>query len=87
MSAGARQSPQTPATEWLDEDEISALKAYENPGRTPAKDAPQMSLGSAVKSIARLGGHPGAQVLWQGLNKLDIITEVWRRLSSQSICG
>ena len=38
-------------------------------------------------SIGRLGGergrkgdgHPGAQVLWQGLAKLDTITEVWRR--------
>ncbi|OYW70345.1 MAG: hypothetical protein B7Z37_31020 [Verrucomicrobia bacterium 12-59-8] len=95
MSAGARQRPEDPATDWLDEDEISALEAYENPGRKPAKDAPPMRLGAAVKSIARLGGHlgrkgdghPGAQVLWQGLNKLDIITEVWRRLRLQQTCG
>jgi len=95
MSAGARQRPQDPATDWLDEDEISALKAYESEGKKPLKDAPPMSLGAAVKSIARLGGHlgrkgdghPGAQVLWQGLNKLDTITEVWRRLRPQQTYG
>jgi hypothetical protein len=95
MSAGARQSPQDPATDWLDEDEISALEAYEREGKKPVKDAPPMSLGAAVKSIARLGGHlgrkgdghPGAQVLWQGLNKLDTITDVWRRLRPQPTCG
>ncbi|MHB1083160.1 MAG: IS4 family transposase, partial [Prosthecobacter sp.] len=44
---------------------------------------------------ARLGGHlgrkgdghPGAQVLWQGLNKLDTITDVWRRLRPQPTYG
>ena len=95
MSAGARQRPQDPATDWLDEDEISALEAYESEGKKPLKDAPPMSLGAAVKSIARLGGHlgrkgdghPGAQVLWQGLNKLDTITDVWRRLRPQQTYG
>jgi hypothetical protein len=79
----------------LDEDEISALEAYESQGKKPVKAAPPMSLGAAVKSIARLGGHmgrkgdghPGAQVLWQGLNKLDTITDVWRRLRLQQTCG
>ncbi|WP_395747569.1 IS4 family transposase [Prosthecobacter sp.] len=97
MSAGARQSPQDPATDWLDEDEINALEAYESEGKKPAKNknAPPMSLGAAVKSIARLGGHlgrksdghPGAQVLWQGLTKLDTITAVWRRLRTQQTYG
>ncbi len=97
MSAGARQRPQDPATDWLDEDEISALEAYESEGKKPVKtnSAPPMSLGAAVKSIARLGGHlgrkgdghPGAQVLWQGLNKLDMITDVWRRLRPRQTYG
>jgi hypothetical protein len=95
MSAGARQRPEDPATDWLDEDEISALEAYESEGKKPTKDAPPLSLGAAVKSIARLGGHlgrkgdghPGAQVLWQGLNKLNTITDVWRRLRPQQTCG
>lgn len=95
MSAGARQSPQAPATDWLDEDEVSALEAYESDGKEPAQNKPPLSLGAAVKSIARLGGHlgrkgdghPGAQVLWQGLSKLDMITDVWRRLRSQKTYG
>jgi hypothetical protein len=95
MSAGARHRPQAPATDWLDADEISALEAYESEGKEAALDTPPMSLGAAVKSIARLGGHlgrkgdghPGAQVLWQGLNKLDTITDVWRRLRPQPTCG
>ena len=95
MSAAARQRPEDPASDWLDEDEISALEAYENAGKKPAKNAAPMSLGAAVRSIGRLGGHlgrkgdghPGAQVLWQGLNKLDTITEVWRRLRPQQTCG
>lgn len=95
MSAAARQRPEDPATDWLDEEEISALEAYENAGKTAEKKAPPMSLGAAVRSIGRLGGHlgrkgdghPGAQVLWQGLTKLDTITEVWRRLRPQQTCG
>lgn len=95
MSAGARQRPEDPASDWLDEDEISALEAYESEGKKPVKDAPPMSLGAAVKSIARLGGHlgrkgdghPGAQVLWQGLTKLDTITDVWRRLRPKQTYG
>ena len=95
MRAGARQRPEDPATDWLDEDEVRALEAYENAGGKRLKEVPPMSLGTAVKSIARLGGHlgrkgdghPGAQVLWQGLAKLDIITEVWRRLRPPPTCG
>jgi hypothetical protein len=96
MSAAARQDPQGPASDWLDEDEISALEAYENAGDNRVAEAPGiMRVGEAVRRIGRLGGHlgrkgdghPGAQVLWQGLAKLDIITEVWRRLRHPPSCG
>jgi hypothetical protein len=95
MNAAARQRPESPASDWLEEEEISALEAYESHGRKAAGKPPPMSLAAAVKSIARLGGHlgrkgdghPGAQVLWQGLNKLDTITEVWRRLRPLPTCG
>lgn len=96
MSAAARQRPEDPASDWLDEDEISALQAYENAGDKRVEKAPSMMrLGAAVRSIGRLGGHlgrksdgpPGAQALWQGLAKLDAITEVWRRLRHHSSCG
>ena len=95
MSAAARQRPEDPASDWLDEDEISALEAYEKAGGKRVEKAPSMRLGAAVLSIGRLGGHlgrkgdghPGAQVLWQGLAKLDTITEVWRRLRHPPTCG
>ncbi|MGV3659943.1 MAG: IS4 family transposase [Prosthecobacter sp.] len=95
MSAAARQRPESPATEWLDEDEVNALEAYVNHGKKRAKNAPLMTLGAAVRSIGRLGGHlgrkgdghPGAQTLWLGLNKLDVITDVWRRLNSRQTYG
>lgn len=95
MSAAARQKPESPATDWLDEDEVNALEAYVNHGKKPAKNAAPMTLGAAVRSIGRLGGHlgrkgdahPGAQTLWIGLNKLDLITEVWRRFKPQPTCG
>lgn len=32
MSSAAREQPEDPATDWLDEDEIRALEAYENAG-------------------------------------------------------
>ena len=95
MSAGARQRPESPATDWLDEDEIEALEAYENHGKRRAKNASPMTLGCAVRSIGKLGGHlgrkgdghPGAQVLWRGLGKLDVITEVWSRFRNHQTCG
>lgn len=95
MSAAARQQPEDPASDWLDDDEISALEAYENAGDKHVEKAPSMRLGAAVLSIGRLGGHlgrkgdghPGTQVLWRGLNKLDTITEVWRRLRLYQTCG
>ncbi len=95
MSAAARQRPESPATDWLDEDEVNALEAYVNHGKKRATNTPPMTLGAAVRSIGRLGGHlgrkgdghPGAQTLWQGLNKLDIITEVWRRLKPRPTYG
>jgi hypothetical protein len=95
MSAAARQQPESPASDWLDAEEISALEAYESKGQPRAGAAEPLSIGAAVKSIARLGGHlgrkgdghPGAQVLWQGLHKLDAITEAWRRFGFRNSCG
>jgi hypothetical protein len=95
MSAAARQQPESPAADWLDAEEISALEAYEGKGERRTSDVEPLRIGAAVKSIARLGGHlgrkgdghPGAQVLWQGLHKLDAITEAWRRFGSRNSCG
>ena len=59
-----------------------------------AKSEP-LSIGTAVKYIAKLGGHlgrkgdgpPGVQVLWQGLTKLTVITEAWHRFGGPKRCG
>jgi hypothetical protein len=95
MSAAAREHPEGPASDWLDAEEISALEAYDSKGKPAAPNAAPLSIGAAVKSIARLGGHlgrkgdghPGAQVLWQGLHQLDAITEAWRRFGARKSCG
>lgn len=95
MSAAAREHPASPASDWLDPEEIQALDAYTNKGATPDLQALPMNIGTAVKNIARLGGHlgrkgdghPGAQVLWQGLHKLNAITEAWRRFGSRKSYG
>ena len=95
MSAAAREHPESPASDWLDAEELSALEAYESKDASAVTNAVPLSIGAAVKSIARLGGHlgrkgdghPGAQVLWQGLHKLDAITEAWRRFGSRNSCG
>lgn len=95
MNAAARQQPEKSASEWLDAEEISALEAYENKGQRRTGIAEPLCIGAAVKLIARLGGHlgrkgdghPGIQVLWQGLHKLEVITEAWRRFCSNNSCG
>ena len=82
MISEARTTPEAPASAWLEEDEISALKAYH---AKQAAGIETLTVGIAVSWIARLGGHlgrtndgpPGAQVLWRGLQKLRTITSAW----------
>jgi Transposase Tn5 dimerisation domain len=95
MSAAARDRPESPASDWLDPEEIAAIDTYQRKGQRAAPNAAALSIGIAVKFIAKLGGHlgrkgdghPGAQVLWQGIQKLDTITEAWRMFGPQNICG
>ena len=95
MSAAAREQPESPASDWLDEEEISALEAYHRKSQRSEAAAAPLSIGQAVQWIARLGGHlgrkgdghPGAQVLWQGLHKLEAITEAWRMFGPHNTCG
>ena len=95
MSAAARDTPENLAADWLDPDEIGALTAYHGHER-PALPADQaLTIGRAVRLIGLLGGHlgrkgdghPGAEVLWRGLTKLDAITEAWRRFYPVNTCG
>ncbi len=95
MSAAARDTPENPAADWLDPDEIGALSAYHRDEATAPAGVQPLTIGCAVRWIGRLGGHlgrkgdghPGAEVLWRGLLKLDAITEAWRRFHPANICG
>ena len=88
MVSHARSSPESLAREWLGEEEVQALIAYQEkePAKTPGQKTKRLELAQAVKWIAQLGGHlgrkndgpPGAEVLWRGLQKLQAITEAWR---------
>jgi hypothetical protein len=96
LRAAARDTPEAPASTWLDDDEIKALTAWSRPQRpAPAADGKPLTIGEAVRLIGRLGGHlgrksdgaPGPEVLWRGLAKLDAITEAWRRFYPDKTCG
>ena len=95
MSAAARDTPENPAADWLDPDEIGALSAYHRHERSAAAEEPPLTIGRAVRLIGLLGGHmgrkgdghPGAEVLWRGLTKLEAITEAWRRFYPHNTCG
>ena len=95
MSAAARDTPESPAADWLDPDEIAALRAYHRHEQSAPVGEHPMTSGRAVRLIGRLGGHlgrkgdghPGAEVIWRGLTKLDAITEAWRRFCPINTCG
>ena len=59
MRAAAREQPESPASDWLDEEEISALEAYHRKSPRSESAATPLSIGQAVQWIARLGGHLG----------------------------
>jgi len=96
LRAAARDTPQAPASAWLDDDAIKALTAWSRHERAaPVTEAEPLTIGEAVRLIGRLGGHlgrngdgsPGPEVLWRGLAKLDAITEAWRRFYPDKTCG
>lgn len=99
MSAAAREQPESPAAEWLDPDELGALDAYSRQGKPLAAGASPVvwGIGPAVRLIGKMGGHlgrkgdghPGSEVLWRGLIKLQAVTEAWRMFSSNThdTCG
>lgn len=70
----ARDTPERPASEAIDEEELEILDRVEQ--RDPA--SPPRTLRECVRSIARLGGYlarkndgpPGNTVVWRGLSRL-----------------
>lgn len=69
LSDAARDTPDHPASTWLDPDEIGALTAYyqnetkaarpQKPGAKAGENTAALTIGQAVCWIGRLGGHLG----------------------------
>ena len=79
-----RVVPNLPCTVILQEYEWKALYCFVHNTSKPPENSP--SLQEAIRMIARLGGflgrksdgHPGVQVLWQGMQQLTIISLSWK---------
>jgi len=88
-----RAHPQLDCTAVLETYEWKALYGFLKKAPPPNGQPP--SLGEALLLVARLGGflarksdgHPGPQVLWRGLSKLDNIAQAWLVFSSPETCG
>jgi hypothetical protein len=79
-----REVPQLPADVYFSEYECKALVAYHTKKPLPPAEPP--TLGKAIRMVAKIGGFlgrkgdgdPGTEVMWRGLQALDLITETWR---------
>lgn len=79
-----RRTPDLPCSIFFEEEEWKALSAYHHRQSTPPEEEP--TLGTAMRMVAKIGGflgrksdgHPGATVLWRGLDKLGFITDTFR---------
>lgn len=85
----ARVSPGLLCTEVFDDDEWRALYCYAN--KTSKDSAKPMTISEAVMMLAKLGGfqgrkrdgHPGVQVIWCGMSKLEGAVEMYRILKGK----
>jgi len=79
-----RQTPDVPCSVFFEEAEWKALYSFHHQQPTPPDEPP--TLGMAMRMVAQIGGflgrkrdgHPGATVLWRGLDKLSFITDTFR---------
>jgi Transposase DNA-binding/Transposase Tn5 dimerisation domain len=73
----ARETPEAPARQVLNDDEIEVLVLRFGKGMKPS----ELTIGQAVLWIGRLGGHlnrkndgmPGVRTLWRGLHDLTLL--------------
>jgi hypothetical protein len=78
-----RKVPELPADVYFSDHECKALVAYHTKKPRPPAKAP--TLGEAIRMVAKIGGFlgrkgdgdPGTEVMWRGLQALDLITETW----------
>ena len=79
-----REVPDAPCTLYFEEAEWKALMVFTDRNPVPPSKPPTMR--EAVHRVAGLGGflgrkgdgEPGTQTLWQGLQRLDDITEIYQ---------
>ena len=80
----ARETPQTPALQVLEKDEVDVLVTHFAKGK--AIQAADLTIGQAVLWIGRLGGHlnrksdgmPGVRTMWRGLQALTLLVAGFR---------
>jgi hypothetical protein len=78
-----RETPDLPCSVFFEEAEWKALVCHQQHSPNPPETPP--TLGEAMRLVAKLGGflrrkgdgHPGATVLWRGLNRLADITDTF----------
>ena len=80
----ARETPEAPALEVLEADEVEVLVNHFGKGKAIAST--DLTIGQAVLWIGRLGGHlnrkgdgmPGVRTLWRGLHDLTLLVAGFR---------
>lgn len=78
-----REVPDHPCTVFFEEVEWKALHCYHYKTSVPPDDPPSMA--QAVRMLATMGGHlgrrgdgpPGTQVIWRGLQYLDVAIQMY----------
>ena len=86
-----REIPDVRSTVFFEEAEWKALVAYKTKNPIPPKKTP--TLREAMRMVASLGGflgrksdgEPGTKSLWLGLQKLDVMTTMWKITMSEYI--
>ncbi len=84
MTKLGRETPDLPASVFLEEDQWKALSCYIN--ETPIPPSQPPTLQQAIRMIASLGGfigrksdgQPGTETLWRGIQRLIDITTGWQ---------
>ena len=82
-----RETPQVPCTVFFEEAQWRALVFFFTK-KPPPPEPPTLRIVQLM--VAQLGGflgrksdgHPGVQVMWLGLQRLDDITQMWRAITS-----
>ncbi len=90
LTKWGRERPEPPASAFLEPDEWQALLVRTDVAWDPGpEDEP--TLYQAMHRIAGLGGYqdrkrePGAQTLWRGLQRIEDIARVYRRVRAAAL--